>query len=222
MTLRFSLCLLASAAALSAQRINHFRIPLDNSVFDNCAEVEKVARDLPAKDPVYTVELFSRQKGSFSFPFPSEHSLANVTQWIAEIKNRAFPAAMFYAVDGRFRFRCRDSQNRLSQTTGAEGDPLQLLLPGSRTEIWHFDLSNVYMAHVYVVTDLALDRIDGKDLLAQVTQRLGARFVFLYIRRDPWFYDHSLDSTPYIFADWSKALDAEQYRATPTLDCMTG
>ncbi len=88
--------------------------------------------------------------------------------------------------DGRFKFRCRDSHNRLSQTTGPDGDPLQLLLPG-RTEIWHFDLHNILMAHVYVVTGIPLEKIDGNALLSDVTRRLGAHYVFLYVREDPWF-----------------------------------
>jgi hypothetical protein len=227
MTMRFLLSLIALGGVLNGQRtnrINYLRLPLDSRIFESCAEVEKVAReaDPPTKDRVYTIELFARKKGAFSLAFPSEHSVSDVTQWIAANKNKTFPTAMFYAVDGRYKFRCRDSQNRLSQTTGAEGDPLQLSVTGGKAEIWHFDLYNVYMAHLYVVTDVPLDKIDGKDVLAQASRKLGARFAFLYIRRDPWFYEHSLDATPYIFSDWSKVLDGEQYRATQTLDCMTG
>ena len=218
------LAICAVAAAQRGSRINNTQIPLDDSLFNNCSHVEEFARGFDPKIPdrVYTLELFSKSKGDFASSFLSDSPLTQVTRWINAAAPKAFPFAMFYAVDGRYRFRCRDAQDHLMETAGTGGDPLQFAVPGGTAEILHFDLHNVYMAHVYAVTEVSLENIDGPDLHAEVTQRLHARYVFLYVRRDPWFFRYSLDSTPYIFADASKVISEQDYRTSKTLSCMTG
>jgi len=78
------------------------------------------------------------------------------------------------------------------------------------------------MAHVFVTTEVALDKINGDEVLAEVTRRLEARYVFLAIRSDPWFYGYSGDTAPYAYADLSNALTEEEYAASRTITCTTG
>jgi len=222
--LPIALLLCWAATAQRGGRINHVRIPLDETAFGSCASVEEFARafDPGLRDHIYTLELYTRDKGSPAAPFASERHLNSVTQLVARQRPLTFPIAMFYSIDGRYHFRCRDASNRETDKAGSAGDPLQLPTRTGRAEILHFDLWNNYMAHVYVVTGTSLNDIGGEALLAQVTQLLKAHYVFLYVRQDPWFLEYSLDPAPFIFADASKAISDEVYRATQTLICETG
>jgi hypothetical protein len=212
------------ASAQQTSRIDYKSLPVEDSLFNNCGEVEILARQLSpgTSDRTYTIELFPRSHGTSVFPFPSEHSVSAVTGWIASHDQSGHPFAMFYSVNGAYAFRCRDIQNRFVESASPESDPFQITLTAGRAVIWHFDLYNRNMAHVFVVTDVALGRINGEAVLREITRRLGARFVFLYIRNDPWFFGYSSDSTPYIFADSAKALTEKAYKATETMSCMTG
>jgi hypothetical protein len=129
---------------------------------------------------------------------------------------------MHYSVDGRYHFYCRDSAGAVSETSSVQGDPLELRFGGATASILHFDFYNNKMARVYVVTKAPLGSIPGQQLLDRVTTLLDARFVFLYVRNDPWFYGYSSDSSPYMFTDLSGAIDEEQYLKTQTISCMTG
>jgi hypothetical protein len=152
----------------------------------------------------------------------SDSPLTRVTQWVNRAQPSAYPFAMFYAVDGNYHLRCRDAQHHLTDAPGPGGDPLRFDVRGGRAQILHFDMYDVYMAHVYMMSDVPLEKIDAPDLLARVTQRLRARYVFLYVRQDPWFYAYSHDATLYIFADTSKMISQEAYLASQTLNCSTG
>ena len=212
-----------AAPAQPTSRIDHVRLSVDEATFGSCSQVESLAeRAVPSTgDAVYTVEVSSREKSSFAVPFLSDRSTGQVAQWIAEQAPKAYPFAMLYKINGRYAFRCRDSRDRLSETHDASGNPLDLSLVGGHGVIWHFDLYNSHMAHVYVVTNMSLGQINGDQVLDQVTKLLQARYVFLYIRRDPWFLGYSLDAAPYVFSDSSKLLDDAAYRASLTLACVT-
>ncbi len=218
----FACCVTITAQQDS--RTSNIQIPLDDSQFANCSTVEELARGYqpPTRDGVYTLSLLSKSKGNVAGPFMSDMPLTQVTGWIARQQPKAYPFAMFYEVYGRYRFRCRDAQDHLIEASGPGGDPLQFAVRGGTAEICHFDFHNVAMAHAYAVTDVPLESIEALDLFAQVTQRLHARYLFLYVRRDPWFFRYSLDSTPYIFADASKVISEGAYLQSQTLSCMTG
>ena len=200
------------------------RIPI--SLFSKCDHVEDYVVHLSplTSQPVYTVELFPEGLRRLIVPFLSEVGISQVTEWIRHFETKPLPAsAMVYSINGRFHIRCRDNQGHLVETSGPDPgiDPLKLGLEFGRATIWHFWVYRGY-AHVYVVTDARLETIDGNALVSNIERRLGVRNVELYVRNDPWFYFYSPDSAPYILADLSKALNQEQYAATPTMTCMSG
>jgi hypothetical protein len=211
-----------SALAQRSVRMNNVQVPLDESEFQSCSHVEEIARGFDPKiaDRVYSLELFSKSKGDFAWPFATDTPFTQVTNWIGAHQREAYPFAMFYAVYGRYRFRCRDAQGNLSETAGPGGDPLEFTIRGGTAQVLHFKF-NVDMAQIYAVTSIPLENIEAADLLARVTQLLHARYVFLYVRGDPWFYGYARESTPFIFSDGSKAISEEAYRRSQTLTCMT-
>jgi hypothetical protein len=77
------------------------------------------------------------------------------------------------------------------------------------------------MAHVFVVTSIPLEEIKSEELIAKVKEHLGARFMFLYVRNDPWFLGYSQNTVPYIFTDSFIRLSAEDYRKTKTMVCYS-
>ena len=100
--------------------------------------------------------------------------------------------------------------------------PLDLDLPSGKAEIWHFFITPINVAHVFVITKAPLKTVDGDALMARVTKLLSARNVFLYVRNDPWFFGEVFDPLPFYFADEFKPVTLEQYLASPTLTCYTG
>jgi hypothetical protein len=196
---------------------------VDESRFHSCKEVESTAREIARgiQDHVFTVALFPRNGRSLYYPFPAERHGPAAVKWIAGYELSSAPYALFYSVAGAYSFRCRDNQNQILQSTGPDGDPLQLTVATGRATIWHVSDTPLNLARVFVVTDIPLERLDGEQLLAQVKRRLGARFVFLYVRNDAWFLGYSPDSIPYIFTDSVKRITEEEYRATRTMYCNT-
>jgi hypothetical protein len=197
---------------------------VDDSLFHSCNEVESKAREFSRdiKDRVYTMGVFPRNGRFLYAGFLSEGYARHAVTWLAGYEPRSSPYALFYFVDGAYTFRCRDDQSHLLESTGPEGDPLQLKLAEGRAAIWHFFFTPINVAHVFVVADVPLTSLSGDQLLAEVTQRLGARVVFLYVRNNPWFLGYSPNSAPYIFTDSFKTITEEQYRASRTLVCYTG
>ena len=202
---------------------NNTPLPVDENLFRSCIDVERVAQQVRPNIPdrVYTVELYSERRGTPVFPFPSDSLPTDATRWMGNRELTPSPFAMFYSVNGGYKFRCRDLQNRFVESTGSGSDPLRLDIVTGATVIWHFNITARHMAHAFVVTDASLERLNGKQLLDEVAQRIGARFLFLYVRNDPWFYGYSSDSTPYLFADSLKPITEEEYRATRTMECST-
>jgi hypothetical protein len=208
------------AVAQQGSRPTHVRIAVEQERFANCGKVEKFSplTKPEGADRVYTVELYPTLEGGPATAFMSEHSAASIAGWIRTELGHRKPVAMFYFIDGAYAFRCRDSMNR-SYESSSGGNPLQLT---SDTYILHFDVYDKQMVYVYVVTKEPLEAVDGDQMLARVSKLLGARFVFLYIRNDPWFYGYVHDSSPFMFVDLSRAISEPEYLKTKTTSCMTG
>lgn len=219
-----AVCLALTATGQQTNRVGHSRLPVEDGLFENCAAIEGIARsfDPGGADRAFSVELYPRTKGSNIFPFISDSGIRPALNWITATKPHTSPSAMFYSVDGRYHFYCRDAVGTVREASGVQGNPLELKLDGATASILHFDFYNKKMAHVYVVTKAPLGSVPGQDLLDRVTRMLDARFVFLYVRNDPWFYGYASDSSPYTFTDLSAAIDDEQYLKTQTISCMTG
>lgn len=213
---------IASADAQSVIGTSGYLEPLNEGSFQNCGSVLARAKELAdgIQKPVFMMELFPKSRALF-FPFASEGYGVQAQRWLAAHKETPTPFALLYFVDNQYTLRCRDSDGRSVKLLGPGGDPLALGLGADQTEIWHFFFTPVGAAHVFVVTAADLKTIDGDALLALVTRRLGARFVYMYVRNDPWFLGVSPDPLPYVFADTSKAPSREQYIATETLTCYT-
>jgi|HubBroStandDraft_6_1064221.scaffolds.fasta_scaffold569133_2 hypothetical protein len=197
--------------------------PVDPALFNNCGQVESGARQLAREIPdrVFIMELYPRGQTLY-FPFPSEFRRTPLAvNWLTSYHPQTSPYAMFYSVDGEYTFRCRDEQNKFVETSGSHGDTLQLTLSTGKAVIWHFDMTPEKMAHVFVVTATPLENINGEELMAEVKKQLGARFMFLYARNDPWFLGYSYDTLPYIFTDSDRKISAEEYRKTRTMVCYT-
>jgi hypothetical protein len=211
------------AVGQQTTRVNHSRLPVDDALFENCSSIETIAQqhDVGGPEQAYSIELYPKYAGSPVFPFLSEQTIGMVTRWLGAERRARTPLAIMYSVAGRSLLKCRDTSGALHEISSSSGSPLDLEIAGMSAKILHFDFYNKKMAHVYVVATAALDAIDGADVLDRVTRLLGARFVFLYIRNDPWFYGYSPDSSPYMFTDLSNMLTEEQYLKTQTMSCMT-
>jgi hypothetical protein len=198
----------------------HVRIAVEQELFANCAKVEKYSplTKPEGNDRVYSIELYPKLGGGSATTFMSEHSAESVAAWMKTELGHSKPIAMFYFIDGAYAFRCRDSMDRFHESSSG-GNPLQLT---SDTYILHFDVYDNQMVYVYVVTKEPLEAVDGDQMLARVSKLLGARFVFLYIRNDPWFYGYVHDSSPFMFSDLSRAISAPDYLKTKTTSCVTG
>jgi hypothetical protein len=170
---------------------------------------------------VFSIELYPKSMGSSVFPFPSEHSIGAVIGWLRAEMPVETPFAMFYSVNGRYVLNCRDTSGAVHEISSRLGNPLDLDIANMNAHILHFDFHNQKMAHVYIVAKAPLRAISGEEVLERVTRLLGARFVFVYIRNDPSFYGYSMDSSPYLFADRSKMLTADEYLRTDTMSCIT-
>lgn len=196
---------------------------VDGAQFHNCAQVEAIALQARERirDYAYNLELLPQSPTSAFFAFPSESGAAVRMKWLAGYHPERSPIASFYSVGGAYTFRCRDDQNRLMESSGPEGDPLRLKLGTGEAVISHFSMSGKQIAYVMVIIDVALDSLDGEELLAEVTRRLNARVVFLFVRNDPWFFDYAPDSLPFLFTDKVKRLTEAEYAATETIVCYS-
>ena len=195
--------------------------PVDEDLFVSCNEVEKAALALTRQFSDRTMQLFPRDRGTLFFPFPSEQHTGAAMNWIASHPLQNFPYALFYSVNAGFKFRCRDNKNQSVETWSPQGDPLELRVPGGKAVVWHFFVTVGNAAHAFVVTDVALNRLGGAELLDQFKQHLGARVVYLYARNDPLFLGYSPDSLPYIFTESFKRMTREEYGRTETMTCFT-
>jgi len=72
---------------------------------------------------------------------------------------------------------------------------------------------------VFVVTDTALDKIDGNELMTKVKDVLGFKAVLLFVRNDPWFYGYSYDIGTYMFTNSHNRVTPEEYLKTKTMRC---
>ncbi len=197
---------------------------VDVALFHKCSQVEaaslKLAREV--QDRAFFMEVFPRNKNSLFFPFPTEYSLTSLAiRWLNNYESETSPYALLYSVDGQYTFRCRDDQNKFIESSGLGGDPLELTLSNGKGVIWHFDMTPEKMAHVFVVTAIPLESINGEELMSSVKKQLGARFMFLYARNDPWFLGYSQNTLPYIFSDSFRRISAEEYRKTLTMVCYS-
>jgi hypothetical protein len=196
---------------------------LDDDLFHDCARIKEIALQSTESihDSVYNLVLVPQSSASAFFSFPSDSSTAMPIKWLATYRSDRLPIASFYSVGPEYSFHCRDSHNRLVNSSGPEGDPLQLNLTDGGTYILHFSLFGKRSARVMIVTNSALDTLNGEMLLTEVTRRLDARFVYLYVRNDPWFLGYSSDTLPYVFTDGVRRLTEAEYRATRTMVCET-
>ena len=215
--------LLWCATAVGQTGRIHFRVPLEREVFSSCSDVEEKSLNFKPVivDKVYSVELLPKDAVTFITPFLSDVSITQIPRWIASNKDRLFPFAMLYVIDDKYEFRCRNNKNQLIERSGPGGSPMTLKIRDWEARILHFDINERGVADVYVVTNAPLESVSEMEVLNQVTQRLRARSVGLYIRNDPWFFGYAMDSAPFIFTDLSHVIDVESYRATKTIDCMT-
>ena len=194
--------------------------------FHSCSGVEIEAKTL-ARDitfDIYVVELYSSDQHGLISPFLMDAGgvLPQAQGWIDSYRVQGPPpGAILFSVDGKYAFRCRDEQRHVVESSGAGGDPLQLVIPGGKAEISYFSITPEGMAHVFIITDRALDGINGEDLMAQVKQRLHTHYSFIYVRNDPWFLGYSGSSGPYIFSDQFKTITRDKYLNTKTMYCET-
>lgn len=218
------------ALSVNGQRFSfslHFPEKVPVATFDSCGGAEESAKELSKAipDPVYVMELFPSDQYTQFFPFLTDRGgyLQQALSWLTSYRNQALPPrALIYVVNGGYAFRCRDNHEHFAEAYGPGGDPLQLKTAAGKAEIWHFSITPEGLAHVFIVTDRALGDVDGEDLMAQVKQKLGTHFTFLYVRNDPWFLGSSSDAAPYIFAaDRFKFITEEDYRNSKTMLCRT-
>ena len=230
------LILACCVVALSAlgQRLGgplYFAQKVPPATFESCRDVEAPVNEFSNDGPlwVYVVESFPSDQRSLFFPFFSDDPrddggfLWQALGWLNSYRDQAPPTrAILYFVNGRYAFRCRDNKGHFTESYGPRGNPLQLKIASGKADIWHFSITENGMAYVFVITDQPLDQLDGKELMAQVKDRLGARFIILYVRNDPWFLHSSPDAAPYIFAgDRFKSISEEEYLNSKTMVCYT-
>jgi len=194
---------------------------LDDALFHDCGQVEKVARNaqIGVSGRAYQIQFAPRNGKVLVSPFLSEGTGWGAFKWVSTFRGKKLAQATLYFLDGASTFLCRDDQNHFVESAWPNEDAFKLTVLGGTAKIWHFHFSPVNAAHVYVVTSAPLESLRGGDLLSEVARRTGARFVYLYVRNDPWFFDYSPDSRPYIFADGFKSITEDEYRATRTLVC---
>jgi hypothetical protein len=225
--IRFILACSLVAVSASGQSVFaqiHRKVP--PAAFASCVDVESTARELAkdVPDRIYAMELFPSDQYSLFVPFVSEVSpLQQALAWLSKLREQvSAPRAILYFVDGRYTFRCRDDHDHFSESYGADGDPLRLKIAAGKADIWYFSRTPQGMAHVYIVTDRALDEVDGADLMLQVKQQLRTHFIFAYVRNDPWFLGTAMDFAPFIFAgDKFKAITEQEYQDSKTMLCRT-
>src|SRR5579883_3224914 len=218
------LTLLLSPNLLAQLWTDGYLRPLEPTVFHDCAQVEQRAREVAASigDRSFLIQLFPSNHRSLSFPFPTDQALApRALEWLADYRPEDSPYALLYSLDGKYAFRCRDDQNRRSGLSGDNTNLLQLQAVGGSAVIWHFFMTPQYMAHAFVVAQMPLEQINGIELMNAVKNRLGARYLFLYVRNDPWFLRYSYDTLPYVFSDSYGTITAEKYRRSKTLVCFS-
>ena len=226
-------CALGIAASITSAQVRRlptvfveFSGPISTTLFHSCSDVEAEAKALAKNitDPINVMELYSSNPHGLTSPFLMDAGgvLPQAEGWINSYRAMGPPpGALLFSVDGKYTFRCRDDQGHVVESSGAGGDPLQLVVPGGKAEIRYFSISPQGMAHVFIVTDRALDEVNGEDLMAQIKQRLHTRSTFIYIRDDPWFLGYSGDSGPYIFADQFEPITRDEYLKTRTIYCET-
>lgn len=232
--IRLILACFVTALGASGQRFGgplYFPQKVPPATFESCRDVEASAKEFSNESPlwVYAVESFPSDQRSLFLPFLSDDLrddggfLWQALAWLNSYRNQAPPPrAILYFVNGRYAFRCRDNKGHFSESYGPRGNPLQLKMASGEAEIWHFSITENGMANVFIVTDQPLDQVDGKELMSQVKEQLGARFSFIYVRNDPWFFHSSSDAAPYIFAaDRFKPITEEEYMNGKTLVCRT-
>lgn len=205
--------------------------PIDDGLFESCNQVKNRALELAGSlsKPVYFLQLYPKEGRSLFYPFPSDVSTEVKFRWLSEYDPRGHPYALLYFAHGAYSFRCRDNQDHYSESSatpklsssGREYDPLLVQLTTGTATIWHFWATDTNMDTVYVVTETPLEKLNGEEVLAKVKGRLGARYMFLYVRNDPWFFGYAEDSIPFVFADSFRRITESEYRATHTMVCYS-
>jgi hypothetical protein len=197
---------------------------LDDVVFQSCDEVLSRAVQLasPIQEPAYVMELYPKSRGRV-LAFPAEVTASYAARWLSSHDLKEYPYALFYFVNGGYTLRCRDIGGRFVRLSGPFGaaSPLDLKLPAGNAEIWHFYFTPINNAHVLVVTEIPLDVLDGRALMAQVKELLSARQMDLYVRNDPWFLGVAPDALPYLYTDSFTRPTYAEYQATRTMICST-
>jgi hypothetical protein len=200
--------------------IKSYSRPIDDKIFNTCTEVESEALKLASEIPeqTFTIEIHPKSGTKLIGSFISERSdTYDMAAVDALADHSREPIAHYYAVRGGHHLRCRDANGSVS-----ESSTLPWMQSTAQFQVWHFTRSDTDMDHAYVITKEPLDSIDGPKLLRDVSQLLGARFLFLYARNDPWFYGFVSSAMPYVFADLSKRITSlEAFKATKTLICYT-
>ena len=193
--------------------------------FHNCKDVEndalKFGKDV--QDPTYFMVLYPGDKPSYYY-FHSPAFFSEIPwspaafAWIGGVAPETLADAIFYSVPGGYTFRCRDDQGRFTQSSSAGGDVLALAFSWGKAVIWHFTLG-IGVPSVFVTTDVALDKINGDELMVKVKQVLGAKAVLLYVRNDPWFFGYAYDIGAFMFTNGRERLTVEEYLKTKTMLC---
>jgi hypothetical protein len=211
------------ASGQTENNVTGYLRPIDDGVFDSCDSVRTRALEFSQsiRDDVYFMELFPRSLGPLLSLFGSTGKRQDAVAWISKYRPEQSSYALLYYVDGKYTFRCRDIQGSFMELSGPAGNPLALKSLGGKGVIWHFYFTPINAAHVFVVTNVSLDALDGEALMAEVKEQLKARVVYLYIRNDPWFLGVAPNPVPYILADSYRRLTEEQYRASRTLTCYS-
>ena len=205
----------------------YFTQEVPSATFESCVDVESSAVKLAMASPlwVYLTEFFPKDQRSLIWPFLSDAASSSwqALKWLnLTSKERLGSRAVYYFVNGKYAFRCRDNKGRYSESHGSNGNPLELTIGSGKGEIWHFSITETGSADVFVITDQRLDQVNGKELMAQLKQRLGSKFSITYVRDDPWFFGYSNDTAPYIFAaDRFSGITKEEYLNSNTMVCRT-
>jgi hypothetical protein len=200
-------------------------LPLDDYVFQNCEDVLSRAVEYSGNvhESAYLLELYPKNQGRVGPPFPSEMTATYATRWLASHDPKTLPYALFYFVKDSYTLRCRDDRGRFAQLSGPFGShsTLDMKSVAGRAEIWHFYFTPTNVAHVFVIAETPVDALDGQALMAQVKELLNARYLFLYVRNDPWFLDVAPNPLPYLFTDSFKRITEREYQETRMLTCYS-
>jgi hypothetical protein len=205
--------------------------PVDDSLFRSCPDLQRRALELAGRisDRVFFMELYPRSAKPLFRAFLADGGMQQKFYWLTKFDVHSPPYALLYYINGAYALRCRDDQGRAFETAGPKGqgpsastsNPLVLGALRGTTTIWHFSITPTDVARVFVITSSPLRSVNGERLLAEVKERLDGRYVFLYVRNDPWFFGNASDSVPFIFADPSTHPTEEQYKASETMICIT-